>query len=441
MSRPKKIVLISVLSVVALLIAFVCYHYVLYLKATNRMEELSADLEERISEWEKKEYKRQPLFGPAIPGNAAEYYNKAGQESKSFEFTIKTGMQMDYAAEHPDAPISPELKAHLAHIKGIFDECMTGANAQTYKSLLNLRGDGWEENTSGLGAIRKTVKLAAIQTRLLIKDGKVSEAFKLSCSMNRLGDDMCRRGTLINALVGIALSAVSQTELLWCLNSNEFSEPQLSELRLYLQALFDSEPSFQGIFETESLYIEAILRQTSGKCGLMPKENEFGFGPAYVNRTDIVDAWQEYIPHIKELVRIISLPYAQMDAESGRFNKQIDIESMDTLSQVIIPSTGNMHKSYYMIKAQRRGLYILTALKLYKARHQKYPDKLSDLAPDIINDIPLDPFTDQPFIYKVNQDGTILLYSVGTNLKDDNGDDKKDNDIVITPYRRWQERK
>ena len=56
--------------------------------------------------------------------------------------------------------------------------------------------------------------------------------------------------------------------------------------------------------------------------------------------------------------------------------------------------------------------------------------------PEIMQDIPLDPFSDQPFIYKVNQDGTIMLYSVGENLKDDGGDQKQYNDIVIAPLKK-----
>ena len=441
MTKRKKIVLISVLSVAALFLLFIGYHYILYLKATSRMTELSADLEKRIAEWEKKEYQRQPLFSPSVPGNAAEFYLKAIQEEKENHGDIWARMQLSDAVDSPDMPISPELKAYIESNMHTFELVKQGANAETYKSPLNLHGDGWKTGLTGIGGLRDITRLMVLQGRDVMKENNTSEALKLQTAGIRLGDDTFRGGTIIGGLIGIALSSGSQGELLRILNNTELTDQQLTELNAILKALLDSEPSFINLCETEQLYMEAVLRQLSATHGLMLKNNELGVGPSVINRTDIVDAWEEYIPVIKELTRVISLPYAQMDEELDKFTKQV--ESLDSITQVILVGIGNLHKKYYTIRAQRQGLYILTALKLYRARHRAYPDKLSDLTPDIIKEVPLDPFTDQPFIYKIKPDGSIMLYSVGTNLKDDNGTASKykEEDIIIAPYLRWQERK
>lgn len=439
--KIKRNVLISVSVATVLFLLFAGYHYVRFLQATSRMQELSADLEKRITEWEKKEYKRPPLFGPAIPGNAVEFYKKAAKEDKSRKLDFEVRMQMDYAEKSPDTPISPELKAALALYKDAFEMVKQGANAETYKPLIDWHGEPWNYPDTRYGALRMLTQLMVVHSRELVKEDKSSDTLRLCCSFIRLGDDTARRGGIIDGLVGIALSSMSQVELLRLLNNTELSEPQMAELIAALNMLIDSEISFTGLCESEQLYIEALLRHLAKSYGLLPKDNEMGVGPSFINRTGIVDSWGKYIPAIKELVRISSLPYAQMVEELDKFNKQV--ESLDPVSQILLPSLGNLHVKHYMLKAQRRGLYILAVLKLYQARHQKYPDKLSDLAPDIIKEVPLDPFSDQPFIYKVNQDGTIMLYSVGKNLKDDNGTSSRFNeaDIVIAPYLRWNERK
>ena len=67
------------------------------------------------------------------------------------------------------------------------------------------------------------------------------------------------------------------------------------------------------------------------------------------------------------------------------------------------------------------------ALQIYKGRHGKYPERLEELAPDILSVIPVDPFTGKSLIYKPGGEG-FLLYSVGVNGVDDHGDETLDNE-------------
>ncbi|MCD4785831.1 MAG: hypothetical protein K8T10_18595 [Candidatus Eremiobacteraeota bacterium] len=86
------------------------------------------------------------------------------------------------------------------------------------------------------------------------------------------------------------------------------------------------------------------------------------------------------------------------------------------------------------------GIKLLCALKYYKAENGEYPDSLNDLVPKYINKIPKDPFPrNGKYVYKKKPDGSILLYSIGPNLKDDNGRKTgpyqsmaEDGDIVYT---------
>jgi len=77
------------------------------------------------------------------------------------------------------------------------------------------------------------------------------------------------------------------------------------------------------------------------------------------------------------------------------------------------------------------------ALRIYKAKKGSYPTALTELVPEILPALPKDPFTGKNFFY--NPRGmTILIYSVGENLKDDlghfdeekGGYREKDHDIV-----------
>ena len=59
-------------------------------------------------------------------------------------------------------------------------------------------------------------------------------------------------------------------------------------------------------------------------------------------------------------------------------------------------------------------------MKIYKEKHGNYPDTLAPLAPKIIKELPLDPFTGKGYKYRKEGKG-FIVYSVGSNEKDDNG--------------------
>jgi hypothetical protein len=60
------------------------------------------------------------------------------------------------------------------------------------------------------------------------------------------------------------------------------------------------------------------------------------------------------------------------------------------------------------------------ALKIYKGKYGYYPDSLDKLKPEFLPEIPLDPFTGKSLIYRKTAN-SVLVYSVGENLKDDGG--------------------
>lgn len=71
------------------------------------------------------------------------------------------------------------------------------------------------------------------------------------------------------------------------------------------------------------------------------------------------------------------------------------------------------------------------ALKRYQLKHANYPSNLNSLVPEFLSAIPLDPVDKKPLRYRLNANGPFLLYSIGTNGKDDGGNasDPRSHDI------------
>jgi hypothetical protein len=65
------------------------------------------------------------------------------------------------------------------------------------------------------------------------------------------------------------------------------------------------------------------------------------------------------------------------------------------------------------------------ALEAHRGKAGDYPATLSKVSPSIGGNLPGDPFTGKPLVYRPRGDG-YLLYSVGVNGKDDGGESRKD---------------
>jgi hypothetical protein len=67
------------------------------------------------------------------------------------------------------------------------------------------------------------------------------------------------------------------------------------------------------------------------------------------------------------------------------------------------------------------ALRIAIALERFRLAKNSYPKALAELAPAFIDALPPDPFSGKPFGYRIEDDGSFTLWSVGEDLKDDDG--------------------
>ena len=91
-----------------------------------------------------------------------------------------------------------------------------------------------------------------------------------------------------------------------------------------------------------------------------------------------------------------------------------------TISRIITPALNSslLHSVHVqaLIRVSRTGL----ALLRHKLAHGAYPASLAEIDPEFLGEIPVDPFTGQPLVYRPEADG-FVLYSLGKNFRDDNG--------------------
>lgn len=82
-------------------------------------------------------------------------------------------------------------------------------------------------------------------------------------------------------------------------------------------------------------------------------------------------------------------------------------------------SKGGLKQQAYL-ETRMNSVLISIALERYHRENQNWPEKLEDLVPNYLDEIPEDPFDRKPMRYKL-QEGKPVVYSVGIDGEDDGG--------------------
>jgi hypothetical protein len=92
--------------------------------------------------------------------------------------------------------------------------------------------------------------------------------------------------------------------------------------------------------------------------------------------------------------------------------------------------TERMSIEHHSAVARTRMTRLMLVLRAYEVENGEMPDTLDTLAPDFVDEVPVDPFTEEPFIYEPDGDPPRLL-SVGPDQKPDGEGKEKPDDIVV----------
>jgi hypothetical protein len=89
-------------------------------------------------------------------------------------------------------------------------------------------------------------------------------------------------------------------------------------------------------------------------------------------------------------------------------------------SESVVTLAG-LPRKVMLAEVARQTVITAIALKRFQLKHGSYPPSLNSLVPEFVSAVPRDPVDGERLRYRLQSDGTFLLYSVGENGKDDDG--------------------
>lgn len=93
--------------------------------------------------------------------------------------------------------------------------------------------------------------------------------------------------------------------------------------------------------------------------------------------------------------------------------------------------TGSLGPSIFSFEARSRVAETALSLERYRLAKGAYPVELKGLVPEFCREVPIDPIDGKPLRYRLEADGSAVVYSINVNLKDDGGTaDREDYESV-----------
>jgi hypothetical protein len=320
--------------------------------------------------------------------------------------------------------------------------------------------------TSGI-RFRAVGKAIYLRSMLRIADGDLDGAWQDSLLAYRLGQLHAQQPTLIENLVGLAVSSMADD-----IGCRIAADPYLSEgqARTMLAELrqLPEPPSAVTAIDGAERYTALDAIMYLQRAGLLP----VGIGstgprvPGFLVNVNVMlgeinAAYDRLVAAFRvndPLQRRAAIKAAE---DANRRAIQSRTESLKSvrgwcsllvlpprprsdefsrcfggfLLSILTPSIGKVDELRTHALMQRRLAELAFGLALWRAEKGGYPETLSPLSPGYVPEVPIDYFTGQPLRYLPGQAGYVL-YSVGPNGEDDGGFESSDDhsnadDIVV----------
>jgi hypothetical protein len=246
--------------------------------------------------------------------------------------------------------------------------------------------------------------------------------------------------TLVAAMINVAITGLYVETVADGLRKNAWQEPQLAALQkqfkeinllpVVLEAFEDeiAADSFTMINTPPRELADQKLLWIGGSTNLFQRLKD----PEFVFLSFAPRGWvyQNMVVHATTMQRDIQSydPAGQLIFPSAAVEREKRIHSRNKwnpysfLDATFLPNLIKATQTLAYNQTLVNEAQIVCALERYRLAQGEYPETLEALMPQLIEKLPHDIIGGQPLLYRRTGDGKFLLYSVGWNETDDNGE-------------------
>jgi len=297
----------------------------------------------------------------------------------------------------------------------------------------------WEQKWGALlphlQLLQDASKLYALRMSAHLASGESGAAYEDFRDSLRLTTAIREEPSFISGLVRIANTAVVLNAVWGGLAEHQWAEPELRRIETDLAALdwlkdyeiaMESErAAWNALFDlliNDPARAAEIARSGSSADGARTTEWILRFYPSGWNYQSSLRMNRYFDELLARLDPVQHRWFADRPTPSSPQN----IRTMPTkihylffaISAPLFEAVENKWVQAATVTDQAR---LACALERFRMAHESFPDALAELAPGFIPEVPAEIVNGEAYHYRRTDDGSFVLYSVGTDLRDDGG--------------------
>jgi hypothetical protein len=284
-----------------------------------------------------------------------------------------------------------------------------------------------------LSEINDIVKRFGLRSNWRLDKGDHKGALDDALAIYIFSDQMLGQGLLIEQLVGIAVNAVASKQILTVLSNSDMPASELKKLQSSLGTKTLVGDLLIDMSAEKAFWYDFIQRyftdegDGNGKVLIKGLPLVYDGVPGALKGIFLFD-----FPDRKEITGEIEVVFEKVDSCISKTPAQLKAEKFDweqfqdeltniVLMQILMPAYGKLSDISWERITERMGLYTTVSVLLYESERGQYPTSLEQLVEmEYMQEVPIDPFSDKPLVYKKTDDG-FKLYSFGPNMIDNGG--------------------
>jgi hypothetical protein len=309
-----------------------------------------------------------------------------------------------------------------------------------------------------LSDLRRLSFLGIWRSRMDRSQGRIQQSIEDCLAVARAGSHWQLKGVLVEHLVGLGISRLGHGEILHILEDQKVSSSDLEHLQRQLSQIYAEGYPLMDIEGERLAFLDIVQHSfTDGGPGgghLTPM-----YWPEWADSRGTDESERKLLMPI---FTAASMVHARRDATIAKANQIYDrlsklarmtpyerhISDLETgyemimaapkyrffLIEIFMPAMGRASELAYRGKVLHEATVTILAVKRWRLEKDEYPSTLRELVSSgFLKELPMDPFSDKPLVYRKTDDD-FILYSAGSNFKDDGGEYARDRRGEISTW-------
>lgn len=332
----------------------------------------------------------------------------------------------DYKWDYHAARLPEETRDAVAEVLVANEESLKLLNEAAPLTESRYPGsaiDAFAGTLDHLTPIRNIARLQCLNAIHATNSGDMDRATRSAIQIVWLGDTLRNEPLLISQLVRMACLAIGVNAVDYVLNNGTVAEENLKALQDRVLSSDNPDAMHRAMSGERCVTTDANFANPGGAEGPFFRVSR---GSAAKTYTRLVDA--------------STLPSAERRRQFQQIQQEADRSAggiqfyLNPLAAIILPGVASSIDGFDRTTAQLRIAVTAIAIERCRLASGKLPGSLDALVPAYLDAVPADPFDGNPLRY-LQGDSGYTVYSIGVNLKDDQGaepDNKfKSGDIIL----------